>query len=96
MIVYANYGEPNARIIHGRDHDFPDLRTQEHNQAILGRIPELVAAAREIIEEKERKQVQRIKGLIREYHRTGRTRPSARSRRRTRSFRSSSRAPGAS
>ena len=33
VIVYANYGEPNARIIHGRDHDFPDVRTQEHNRA---------------------------------------------------------------
>ena len=68
-IVYANYGETNARIIYGGDHDFPDLRTKEHNEAILGRIPELVASAREIIEAKERKQVQRIKGLIHEYHR---------------------------
>ena len=70
VIVYANYGETNARIIHGRDYDFPDLRTHEHNETIQGRIPELAAAAREVIEEKERKQVARIKGLIREYHRT--------------------------
>jgi hypothetical protein len=70
VIVYANYGETNAMIIHGRDYDFPDLRTHEHNVAIQGRIPELAAAAREVIEEKERKQVARIKGLIREYHRT--------------------------
>jgi hypothetical protein len=70
VIVYANYGETDARIIHGRDYDFPDLRTHEHNEAIQGRIPELAAAAREVIEEKERKQVARIKGLIREYHRT--------------------------
>ena len=66
--MYANYGEPNARIIHGRDYDFPDLRTHEHNGAIQGRIPELAAAAREVIEEKERNQVARIKGLIRDYH----------------------------
>lgn len=70
VIVYANYGETNARIIHGRDHDFPDLRTHEHNETIQGRIPELVAAARAIIEEKEKKQVARIKGLIRDYHHT--------------------------
>jgi hypothetical protein len=70
VIVYANYGETDARIIHGRDYDFPDLRTHEHNEAIQGRIPELAAAAREVIEEKEGKQVARIKGLIREYHRT--------------------------
>jgi hypothetical protein len=69
VIVYANYGEPNARIIHGRDYDFPDLRTHEHNEAIQGRIPELAAAAREVIEEKEGKLVARIKSLIREYHR---------------------------
>lgn len=70
VIVYANYGEANARIIHGRDHDFPDLRTREHNATIQGRIAELAADAREVIEEKERKQIARIKGLIREYHRT--------------------------
>ena len=29
VIVYANYGEPNARIIYGRDHDFEDIRSQE-------------------------------------------------------------------
>ncbi len=70
VIVYANYGETNARIIHGRDYDFPDLRTHEHNETIQGRIPELAAAAREIIEEKEKKQIARIKGLIRDYHRS--------------------------
>src|SRR5574341_1618683 len=32
LIVYANYGEANARIIHGQDYDFPDVRTPEHNQ----------------------------------------------------------------
>jgi hypothetical protein len=37
---------------------------------IQGRIPELAAAAREVIEEKEEKQVARIKGLIHDYHRT--------------------------
>jgi hypothetical protein len=70
VIVYANYGEPNARIIHGRDFDFPDLRTREHNLHIQARIPELAAAARQVIEEKERWQIARIKGALREYHRT--------------------------
>ena len=41
MIVYANYGEPNARIIHGRDHDVPDVRTAAHNAFVSGRIQEL-------------------------------------------------------
>lgn len=69
VIVYANYGESNARIIHGRDYDLPDLRTLEHNEVIQGRIiPEVVAGARQVIEEKERKQVARIKALIRQYH----------------------------
>jgi len=70
LIVYTNYGETNARIILGEDHDFPDLRTQQHNEAIQARIPELAAAARATIEEKEKNQVARIKGLIRQYHAT--------------------------
>ena len=69
LIVYANYGEPNARIVHGSDHDFPDLRTHEHNEHIQARIPALAADARGLIEEKETRRVDRIKGLIREYHR---------------------------
>jgi hypothetical protein len=70
VIVYANYGEPNARIVHGRDHDFPDLRSQEHNRFVGQKIQELAADARRIIEEKEDRQVERIKVLIREYYQT--------------------------
>jgi hypothetical protein len=70
VIVYANYGEANTRIVHGRDHDYPDLRTPEHNRSIEGRIQELAAEARAIIEEKEARQVQRIKALVREYYLT--------------------------
>jgi hypothetical protein len=70
VIVYANYGESNARIVHGRDHDFPDLRTQEYNRVIAERIQELATQARDIIEEHELRQVFRIKGLIREYYLT--------------------------
>jgi hypothetical protein len=67
VIVYANYGEPNARIIHGHDHDFEDLRTHEHNRLIEQRIQELAAGARIIIEEKEQRLVMRVKAAIREY-----------------------------
>jgi len=70
MIVYANYGEPNARIVYGHDYDFPDVRTQEHNRFVKDRIQDLVASARGIVEEKEQKQVARIKALIREYYLT--------------------------
>jgi hypothetical protein len=70
VIVYANYGEPNARIVHGRDHDYPDVRSAEHNRVIEARIQELAAEARGIIEEKEGRQVDRIKALIREYYLT--------------------------
>ena len=38
VIVYANYGEPNARIIYGRDHDFEDVRTHEQNLLMLERL----------------------------------------------------------
>jgi hypothetical protein len=70
VIIYANYGEAHARIVHGRDHDFEDVRSQEHNRFIGERIQALVSQAREIIEEKERREVGRIKALIREYYRT--------------------------
>jgi hypothetical protein len=70
LIVYANYGEANARIIHGRDHDYPDVRTHEHNAFIKQKIAELSAEARSVVEEKEQRQIQRIKGLIREYYLT--------------------------
>jgi hypothetical protein len=70
LIVYANYGEPNARIVHGADHDFPDLRTHEHNRFIEQKIQELAAQSRQVIEEKEARQVSRIKALVREYYAT--------------------------
>lgn len=70
LIVYANYGEPNARIVHGADHDFPDLRTHEHNRYIEQKIQELAAQCRQVIEEKEDRQVARIKALVREYYAT--------------------------
>src|SRR5262245_41430789 len=70
VIVYANYGEPNARIIHGRDHDFPDLRTHEQNRVVEQRIKALALDARAVIEEAEDRQVRRIKALVAEYHRT--------------------------
>jgi hypothetical protein len=70
LIIYANYGRPSARIIHGRDHDFPHLRTREHNRFIEQRIQELAAQARDVIEEKEDRQVARIRALVQEYHAT--------------------------
>jgi hypothetical protein len=70
LIVYANYGEPNARIVHGRDHDFPDVRTHEHNRFIEQKIQELAGQARGAIEEKEDRLVAHIKALVREYYDT--------------------------
>jgi hypothetical protein len=70
LIVYANYGEANTRIIHGRDHDFPDLRTHEHNRFIEQRIQELAVQARQVVEDKEARQIGRIKALVREYYLT--------------------------
>jgi hypothetical protein len=70
VIIYANYGEPNARIVDGRDHDYDDLRTQEHNRFIELKIAELAAEARVVIAEREARVIARIKGLIREYYLT--------------------------
>jgi hypothetical protein len=68
-IVYAHYGEPTARIIWGRDQDFPDLRTQDHNRFIEARIQEGAQAARSVVEEREERQRARIKALLHHYHR---------------------------
>ncbi len=70
MIIYANYGEPNARIVYGHDYDWNDVRTADYNRQIEERIKELTAAAREIIEDKEERQIGRIKTLIRRYYHT--------------------------
>jgi len=69
-IVYANYGEPTARIVHGRDVDFQDVRTQEHNRVIEGHIQEMAREARELVEEREARLVERVKALLRHYHQT--------------------------
>jgi len=68
VIAYANYGEPNARIVHGRDHDFPDRRTHEHNRLIERRIQELAGELRHLLEEKESRQVTRIKSVLQCYY----------------------------
>lgn len=70
VIVYANYGEPNARIVHGRDHDFADVRSHEQNRLVSQKIQELSEQARTIVEEKEQRLVMRIKAAIREYYLT--------------------------
>jgi len=70
VIVYANYGEHNARIIHGQDEDLPDIRSHEHNRAVEQRIQELAAQARNAIEEKEQRLVMRVKAAVRSYYLT--------------------------
>jgi hypothetical protein len=69
-IVYANYGESTARIVLGRDVDFPDLRTHEHNRFIESRIQRMAREARELVEEREERLVERVKALLRHYHQT--------------------------
>lgn len=70
VVIYANYGEANARIVHGRDHDLEDLRSHAHNAVVQAHIQQLAGEARQLIEEKEQRQVLRIKCLIREYYHT--------------------------
>ena len=57
VIAYANYGEPTARIVYGKDHDLPDVRTHEHNRDVAQRIQELAAEVALVLEEKEERQV---------------------------------------
>jgi len=70
VIAYANYGEPGARIVYGKDHDLPDVRTHEHNRAVAQRIQELAGEARTILEERETRHVGRIKKLLERYYRS--------------------------
>ena len=70
VVIYANYGEANARIVHGRDHDLEDVRSHAHNGVVQACIQQLAGEARQLIEEKEQRQVLRIKCLIREYYHT--------------------------
>jgi hypothetical protein len=70
VIAYANYGEPTARIVHGRDHDMPDVRTHEHNHDVTRRIQQLVSEAVALLEDKEDRQVARVKKLLKRYYET--------------------------
>lgn len=68
VIVYANYGDPSARIVYGCDHDYPDVRTADHDAVIAREVQKQAAIARALIEERERAAIERLKRRIREYH----------------------------
>ncbi len=68
-IVYASYGESTARIIHGRDEDFPDVRTVDHNQQIAARIQDAAGEVQELLEQREERHAGRIKSLLLHYYR---------------------------
>lgn len=70
VIAYANYGEPSARIVYGRDHDLPDVRTHEHNREVARRIQELASDAVTLLDEKEGRQVGKIQRLLKRYYET--------------------------
>ncbi len=70
VIAYANYGEPTARIVHGKDHDLADIRTHEHNRIVVRRIQELASETVGLLEEREARQIVRIRDLLRRYYET--------------------------
>jgi hypothetical protein len=70
IIAYANYGEPTARIVFGRDHDLPDVRTHDHNRIVAQQIQDLATEVREALEEREQRQVARLKSVLERYYRT--------------------------
>jgi hypothetical protein len=57
VIVYANYGTPAARIVFGRDFDYPDVRTHEYNITIKEQMHELVAQAQAETEQMEQREL---------------------------------------
>jgi hypothetical protein len=67
-VVYANYGEPTARIVYGRDRDYPDFRTLERNRFIETQIREAAAEVKVRLEEREKRQCARIRALLHRYH----------------------------
>ncbi|MGE0453502.1 MAG: hypothetical protein AB7O37_13765 [Vicinamibacteria bacterium] len=68
VVVYVNYGEPNARVIYARDHDFDDVRTADHNRMIEKQIQLLALQVPEVIEDWERRQMARIRELLHGYY----------------------------
>jgi hypothetical protein len=70
VIAYANYGEPTARIVFGRDHDLPDVRTHGHNREVGRQIQELVSEVMAVLEEREQRLVLRIQDLLKRYYGT--------------------------
>jgi hypothetical protein len=68
IVVYANYGEPIAQIVYGRDQDFADVRTHEYNRFIEARIQEAAREAKAALERREQRQTRRVKSLLERYH----------------------------
>jgi hypothetical protein len=69
-IVYANYGEPTAHIVHGRDEDLSDVRTHAHNRIVEEKIQQSAAEARTFLETREQRQVARVKALLLKYYKS--------------------------
>jgi hypothetical protein len=61
VIVYANYGTPGARIIFGKDFDYPDVRTSEYNQVIKDQMNQLVSQAQAVVEQMEQRELALIR-----------------------------------
>jgi hypothetical protein len=57
LIVYANYGSPEARIVFGRDSDYPDVRTLEYNAVIQEQMNQLLVQAQATVEEMEQREL---------------------------------------
>jgi hypothetical protein len=57
VIVYAMYGTASARIVFGRDFDYPDVRTHEYNATIKEQMHELVAQAQAETEQMEQREL---------------------------------------
>jgi hypothetical protein len=64
VIVYANYGTPGARIIYGKDYDYPDVRTSEYNQVIKDQMNQLVGQAQAVVEQMEQRELALIRSSL--------------------------------
>lgn len=57
VIVYAGYGTPKARIVFGRNFDYPDVRTRDYNAIIKDQMNELVVMAQAELEQMEQREL---------------------------------------
>jgi hypothetical protein len=64
VIVYANYGTPAARIVFGRDFDYPDVRTAPYNAVMQEQMAQIAVQAQALVEQQEHDQIALLRAAL--------------------------------